>query len=30
MTNIKNQKIFICGHNGMLGGAIYRALKKKK
>lgn len=26
----KNSKIFLAGHNGMIGSAIYRALKKKK
>ncbi len=25
----KNSKIFLAGHNGMIGSAIYRALKKK-
>ena len=25
----KNDKIFVAGHNGMAGGAILRALKKK-
>jgi GDP-L-fucose synthase len=26
----KNSKIFLAGHNGMVGSAIYRYLKKKK
>ena len=25
----KNSKIFLAGHNGMIGSAIYRKLKKK-
>ena len=25
----KNSKIFIAGHNGLVGNAIYRLLKKK-
>ena len=25
----KNDKIFIAGHNGLVGSAIYRLLKKK-
>lgn len=28
MTNYKNKKIYIAGHNGMVGSAILRALKK--
>ena len=26
----KNKKIFVAGHNGLVGSAIVRALKKKK
>ena len=28
--NYKNSKIFIAGHNGMLGSSIFRLLKEKK
>ena len=27
---LKNKKIFIAGHNGMVGSALVRYLKKKK
>ena len=27
--NIKNKKIFIAGHNGMVGGSLLKLLKKK-
>ncbi len=28
--NYKNDKIFVAGHNGLVGSAILRILKKKK
>jgi GDP-L-fucose synthase len=29
MSNIKNKKIYLAGHNGMVGSAIFRELKKQ-
>ena len=29
-TNLKNQKIFLAGHNGMVGSSLYSFFKERK